>query len=265
MGADASASPWRITAPGRAVVHTRPDPGHPDHQVSQEVTDILRAATDARGERIEVVELLAPTVAEADGELLDYSYVDRYVTNRAILLGAFDDPRDAEAAAVLQHAYPDREIVQVGTRDIFRVRRRHPPHHPAAAPPGASMELITARPTGSPARAAAPHRGVLTVGLVQTRWHDDPAEHTATLSKGIAAAASAGAEVVFLPELTLSRPGTPPPRPRTSKPAHPGVRGEGGRAARRVRARLPLRTPQHACTVEADMPRRPAIWTGPSR
>ncbi|WP_433253032.1 hypothetical protein [Actinomadura nitritigenes] len=66
------------------------------------------------------------------------------------------------------------------------------------------MELITARPTGSPARAATPHRGVLAVGLVQTRWHDDPAEHTATLSKGIAAA-SAGAEVVFLPELPLSR------------------------------------------------------------
>ncbi|WP_433249574.1 agmatine deiminase family protein [Actinomadura nitritigenes] len=120
MGADASASPWRITAPGRAVVHTQPDPGHPDHQVSQEVTDILRAATDARGERIEVVELLAPTVAEADGELLDYSYLNRYVTNRAVLLGAFDDPRDAEAAAVLQHAHPDREIVQVDARDIFR-------------------------------------------------------------------------------------------------------------------------------------------------
>ncbi|MEV4254468.1 nitrilase-related carbon-nitrogen hydrolase [Spirillospora sp. NPDC049652] len=67
------------------------------------------------------------------------------------------------------------------------------------------MELITARPSGSPARVAAPQRGVLTVGLVQTRWHEDAAEHTATLSEGIAAAASAGAEVVFLPELTLSR------------------------------------------------------------
>ncbi|ROO85148.1 N-carbamoylputrescine amidase [Actinocorallia herbida] len=67
------------------------------------------------------------------------------------------------------------------------------------------MELITARPTGSPARVAPPERGVLTVGLVQTRWHADPAEHARTLLDGIATAASAGAEAVFLPELTLSR------------------------------------------------------------
>ncbi|MEV4254469.1 agmatine deiminase family protein, partial [Spirillospora sp. NPDC049652] len=109
-----------FTAPGRAVVHTQPDPGHPDHEVSREVIDILRAATDARGERIEVVELLAPTVTEADGELVDYSYVNHYVANGAVVLCAFDDPRDAEAAALLRHAYPGREVVQVDARDIFR-------------------------------------------------------------------------------------------------------------------------------------------------
>jgi N-carbamoylputrescine amidase len=67
------------------------------------------------------------------------------------------------------------------------------------------MELIIARPTGSPARVDAPVRGTLTVALVQTRWHPDPAEHRETLLDGIRTAADAGAEVVFLPELTLSR------------------------------------------------------------
>ncbi|MDX6740869.1 nitrilase-related carbon-nitrogen hydrolase [Actinocorallia sp. A-T 12471] len=67
------------------------------------------------------------------------------------------------------------------------------------------MELIVAPPTSSPARVDPPVRGVLTVGLVQTRWHADPDEHAATLLDGVAKAASAGAEVVFLPELTLSR------------------------------------------------------------
>ncbi|MFI6497857.1 nitrilase-related carbon-nitrogen hydrolase [Nonomuraea typhae] len=67
------------------------------------------------------------------------------------------------------------------------------------------MELIVAPPAASPARVEAPARGTLTVALVQTRWHPDPEEHRRTLRDGIRTAAGAGAEVVFLPELTLSR------------------------------------------------------------
>jgi N-carbamoylputrescine amidase len=37
------------------------------------------------------------------------------------------------------------------------------------------------------------------------RWHPDPARHRAHLTEGVAAAADSGAEIVFLPELTLSR------------------------------------------------------------
>ena len=67
------------------------------------------------------------------------------------------------------------------------------------------MKTIVAQPQPSPARVAEPDRAPLTVGLVQTRWHDDPEEHTAVLEDGVASAAAAGAEVVFLPELTLLR------------------------------------------------------------
>lgn len=48
-------------------------------------------------------------------------------------------------------------------------------------------------------------RPTLTVGLVQTRWHDDTDEHQRVLLNGIVSAAGAGADVVFLPELTLRR------------------------------------------------------------
>lgn len=67
------------------------------------------------------------------------------------------------------------------------------------------MELIIGRPAESPARVDPPVRGTLTVALVQTRWHADPEEHRRTLLDGVRTAARAGAEVVFLPELTLSR------------------------------------------------------------
>ena len=43
------------------------------------------------------------------------------------------------------------------------------------------------------------------IGLVQTRWHADPAEHLAVLQDGVLSAVRAGAGIVFLQELTLSR------------------------------------------------------------
>ncbi len=45
----------------------------------------------------------------------------------------------------------------------------------------------------------------VTVGLVQCRWHSDQQTHRERLATGVATAAGAGASIVFLPELTLSR------------------------------------------------------------
>ncbi|MDR6317844.1 nitrilase-related carbon-nitrogen hydrolase [Actinoplanes couchii] len=67
------------------------------------------------------------------------------------------------------------------------------------------MELIRGAGYSSPARVGAPVRASLTVGLVQHRWREDAAELREVLFAGIGAAAGAGASVVFLPELTLSR------------------------------------------------------------
>ncbi len=108
-----------FTSPGHVVVHTQPDPGHPDHAVSVEVLDLLRSATDARGNRLEVVELLAPRTSEVDGELVDFSYVNHYVANSVVVACAFDDPGDAPARAVLEAAYPGRAVVTVDARDVF--------------------------------------------------------------------------------------------------------------------------------------------------
>jgi agmatine deiminase len=108
-----------FTRPGAVLVHTQTDPAHPDHEVSQEVLELLRTATDARGRRLEVTELLAPTTTEVDGELVDYSYINHYVTNGAVVLCGFADERDGAAARVLQQAYPGRRVVIEDARDVF--------------------------------------------------------------------------------------------------------------------------------------------------
>ncbi len=44
----------------------------------------------------------------------------------------------------------------------------------------------------------------LTIGLIQERWHPDPAEHRARLAAGVREAAQRGARLICLQELTLS-------------------------------------------------------------
>lgn len=56
----------------------------------------------------------------------------------------------------------------------------------------------------SPARVEEPTRQPFRVGLVQQRWHSDPAAHLAALREGAVVAADLGAQLVCFQELTLS-------------------------------------------------------------
>jgi N-carbamoylputrescine amidase len=67
------------------------------------------------------------------------------------------------------------------------------------------IEITCLEPPVSLARATPSSRPALRVGLVQHRWHPSRAALRAELDEGIERAARLGADVVFLPELTLSR------------------------------------------------------------
>lgn len=67
------------------------------------------------------------------------------------------------------------------------------------------MQLIRTEAKPSLSRVHASTRSPLRVALIQMHWQEDRATHLATIAEGIAQAAAAGAKIVFLPELTLSR------------------------------------------------------------
>lgn len=67
------------------------------------------------------------------------------------------------------------------------------------------MKVTVAEALPSLSRVKPADREPLRVALIQSKWHADPNEHEAVLADGIAKAAAAGARIVFLPELTLSR------------------------------------------------------------
>lgn len=67
------------------------------------------------------------------------------------------------------------------------------------------MKLKVAEQHASLSRVKPSMRKPLRVGLVQMHWQSDDLAHSQTLDEGIRLAAEAGAAIVFLPELTLSR------------------------------------------------------------
>jgi agmatine deiminase len=99
---------------GKVLVHLQENPEHPDYEVSQEVL-----ATFAQYPELTVVPVAAPKLLRDKIGFVDYSYINHYVVNGAVILCAFDDPNDQLAADVLQQVYPDREIVLVDARELF--------------------------------------------------------------------------------------------------------------------------------------------------
>lgn len=67
------------------------------------------------------------------------------------------------------------------------------------------MKLTVAEKLPPLSRVKSSERGSVKVAAVQVSWRSDEREHKANLEKAIRMAANEGAQVVFLPELTLSR------------------------------------------------------------
>src|SRR5699024_632529 len=81
----------------------------------------------------DVVPIPAPEVLRDDEGFVDYSYVNHLVTNGGVIACIFDDPMDAEAAAVLERVYPGRKVVGVDAREVYArgggihcITQRHP-------------------------------------------------------------------------------------------------------------------------------------------
>lgn len=97
--------------PGRVMAEMSDDPNSPDYAALAENAARLRAATDARGRRLEVVEMPRPSFAEGWGG----AYVNFYLANNnGAVMPAYGRPEaDARALAVLRRALPGREVAQV--------------------------------------------------------------------------------------------------------------------------------------------------------
>lgn len=96
------------------LYHDQQNPSHPDFAISQEVKTTLEEQT-----HFKLIPVPAPTILEDEHGPVDYSYINHYICNGAVILCAFNDPNDAKAKSILERAYPGREIVLVDARELF--------------------------------------------------------------------------------------------------------------------------------------------------
>lgn len=109
----------RFVGPG-AVVAELPDESYgPWYDAAAEAIAILKAATDARGRRLDVSVMQGPLDIRSSAPEFAASYLDFHPCNGGLIMPQFGDRiADRKARETLSRLFPDRRIVQISTDRI---------------------------------------------------------------------------------------------------------------------------------------------------
>ena len=123
--------------PGEVVLGWTDDSDHIQHVYCRSSLEILQSSVDARGRELIIHKLPLPktmtlsgvecsgitgvkgTKCRRKGDLLAGSYVNYYVCNHAVIMPGFGDVMDKRAKEIVESLYPDRDVIQVQTREVL--------------------------------------------------------------------------------------------------------------------------------------------------
>ncbi len=106
--------------PGVVAALSEVDPEDSQYEGLRNNLQHLRAATDASGRPLEILEIQQPPRQDFDGHRLALSYINHYIANGGVVYPAYGVPADEEAREALQKAYPDREIVAAPSQEVIK-------------------------------------------------------------------------------------------------------------------------------------------------
>jgi agmatine deiminase len=105
--------------PGVVLALSTEDPEDANYAALQDNLSRLRAARDAAGRTLEVIEIPQPARRmEAEGRRLALSYINFYIANGGIVMPYFEDAKDEAAFAIVSQCFPGREVRQIPLLDI---------------------------------------------------------------------------------------------------------------------------------------------------
>lgn len=126
-----------FAAPGVVLLSWCEDRADPMWAITRDAQERLASAIDARGRSLEVVAMPLPgpititaeeargveraagTLPRRAGDRLAASYVNFYLGNSRVVFPLLDERYDAQAQAILQGCFPEREVVGVPAREIL--------------------------------------------------------------------------------------------------------------------------------------------------
>jgi len=108
----------RFVAPGVVVTAVESDPTEANSRPLRQNLERLRGAIDARGRRLDVVELPMPSPVLHQGQRCPASYLNFLIANSAVLLPTFRCERDEVARGILAELFPGRRVAPVDCRDL---------------------------------------------------------------------------------------------------------------------------------------------------
>jgi agmatine deiminase len=108
----------RFVAEDTVVTVVEADAEDPNHLPLAENLALLREMRLIDGRPLRVMELPMPAPVEVDGVRLPASYANFYIGNDVVLLPAFDQPADVEAARILGACFPERRIVPIRATEL---------------------------------------------------------------------------------------------------------------------------------------------------
>ncbi len=100
-----------FVAPGKVLVQLA-EKSNPNYDLLQENLEILHSTRDAKGRQLDIIAMdVLPYSTEVPGHRLAIPYTNAYVINGAVIAPEVDPKLDDRGFAILQEAYPGREIV----------------------------------------------------------------------------------------------------------------------------------------------------------
>ena len=108
-----------FSAPAEILLPSTDDRDDPDFTILNDAWSTLTVSRDAAGRSFLIRRLPTPPRRyDVSGRPMALSYVNFYLPNGGLIMPGFNTSTDAEAAAVLQDAFPGRDIVVVPGHDI---------------------------------------------------------------------------------------------------------------------------------------------------
>ena len=108
----------RLVNPKTVVLIREDNPQDINYRPLAENWERIRDFRLEDGSRPEVVALPMPDPIFFDGDRLPASYANFYISNAAVIVPTFNDPKDRVALGILGEIFPDRPVVGIHAVDL---------------------------------------------------------------------------------------------------------------------------------------------------